>query len=129
MRPECHASAPTRQQRGVVALDEEITVSDVHRWLANPEGEPPLLLDCRTRREYDIARLDDALLIPMHELEDRLDEIEAHRGRPIVVYCHHGRRSLVVTQALRRAGFGDVRSMAGGIEAWSQEIDPDVPRY
>ena len=64
----------------------------------------------------------------MHEL---LEHVESLGGfeQPIVVYCHHGVRSLYVTVALRRLGFQDVRSLAGGIDLWSRDIDASVPRY
>lgn len=110
-------------------MSEEIAVEEVRRWCQEPGRDDPLLLDCRTHAEHAWASIDGSVLIPMDELGDRLDELDGWRDRPIVVYCHHGRRSLIVTRALRRAGFADVRSMAGGIEAWSQRIDPDVPRY
>lgn len=91
-----------------------------------------LLLDCRREHEWRTARIEGSVLIPMNEVAMRLDEIEGpdgERDRPIVVHCHGGRRSLKVTALLRAAGFSDVRSMAGGIELWSIDIDPGVPRY
>ena len=65
----------------------------------------------------------------MSELGERVEELEPHRGDMIVVYCHHGVRSLRVTQALRGAGFVKVQSMAGGIDQWSLQVDASVPRY
>ncbi|HQU46751.1 MAG TPA: rhodanese-like domain-containing protein, partial [Pirellulales bacterium] len=59
----------------------------------------------------------------------RVSELEPHRGRAIVVHCHHGGRSLRVAQWLRQQGFAAAQSMSGGIDAWAAEIDPDVPRY
>ena len=88
-----------------------------------------LLLDCREQGEYDTARIDGARLLPMSELGDRVAELEEHRQRQIVVYCHHGVRSLRVAVWLRQQGFVDVRSMAGGIDRWSTVIDPSVPQY
>jgi rhodanese-related sulfurtransferase len=92
-------------------------------------GEDFLLLDVREPGEYEIAKIDGSMLIPMGELGDRLDEIESHQDRLIVVHCHHGGRSLRVTAALRQNGFAKVQNMAGGIEQWSLEIDDSVPRY
>ena len=88
---------------------------------------PPLLLDCREPEEHALCALPGAVLVPMGELTTRLQELEP--DRPTVVYCHHGVRSLHVTVFLRRQGFADVRSLAGGIDRWSLRIDPAVPRY
>ena len=88
-----------------------------------------LLLDCRTPEEHATARIAGAVLIPMQEISARLGEIEAWRAKPIVVHCHHGVRSLRVAQWLRERGFAGARSLRGGIEAWSIEVDPSVPRY
>lgn len=93
------------------------------------EGEPFLFLDCRREDEHAIAAIPGTELIPMHELGDRLDELEPHRQSRIVVHCHHGMRSLQVAAALREAGFEQAQSMAGGIDDWSERIDPSIPRY
>ena len=92
-------------------------------------GEDFLLLDVREQEEYEVARIDRSLLIPMSELGDRVTELEPHRDRLVVVHCHHGMRSLQVTHALRGHGFDKVQSMAGGIDQWSQLVDANVPRY
>lgn len=92
-------------------------------------GENFLLLDCRERDEHATAHISPAELVPMSELAARVGELEAYRNKDIVVHCHHGGRSLRVTHWLREQGFARVQSMAGGIDAWSQEIDPQVPRY
>jgi len=88
-----------------------------------------LLLDCRTPEEYAIAKIDGAVLIPMQEIAERLAELEPWRDKPIIVHCHHGVRSLRVTHWLREKGFSLAQSMMGGIEAWSLDVDPAVPRY
>jgi len=92
-------------------------------------GEAFLLLDCRERDEDALVRIEGARLIPMTELAQRVSELDAHKDSEIVVYCHHGGRSLRVAQWLRQQGFPKVSSMAGGIDRWSQEIDPTLPRY
>ncbi|KAA5545217.1 rhodanese [Roseiconus nitratireducens] len=92
-------------------------------------GERFLLLDVRQPDEYATARIDGSVLIPMGELRDRIDELQSYRDDRIVVHCHHGGRSLQVTQALRAHGFEKTQNMDGGIDVWSQEIDPTVPRY
>lgn len=92
-------------------------------------GASFLLLDCREPDEHAIARIEGSLLIPMRTIPERLADLEAHRDARIVVHCHHGVRSLRVTEFLRARGFTLAQSMAGGIEAWSCEIDPATPRY
>lgn len=92
-------------------------------------GDDLLLLDCRERDEHELSRIEGALLIPMGELPDRLRELDEHRAREVIVCCHHGVRSLRVAQWLRQHGFRGAQSMAGGIEQWSLQIDPRVPRY
>ncbi|MDG2219902.1 MAG: rhodanese-like domain-containing protein [Rubripirellula sp.] len=88
-----------------------------------------VLLDVREQQEYDIARIDGSRLIPMSELRERFQELEDCRDQRVIVHCHHGMRSLQVTQAMRQAGFSQAQSMAGGIDLWSTEIDDAVPRY
>lgn len=107
----------------------EIEPIDVQALGAAGSGPDWLLLDCRTPEEHATARIAGARLIPMQELSARVDEIEAWRNRPIIVHCHHGVRSLRVAHWLRERGFSGARSMRGGIEAWSAEIDSSVPRY
>ena len=92
-------------------------------------GEDFLLLDCRENDEYATARIEGATLLPMGELAARAAELAPHKNRSIVVHCHHGGRSLRVAQWLRQQGFSQTQSMAGGIDQWSTDIDPAVPRY
>ena len=92
-------------------------------------GDDFLLLDVRGTDEYCIAKISGSLLLPMSELGNRVGELEEHRDRLIVVHCHHGGRSLQITQVLRNNGFAKVQNMAGGIDAWSQQIDSSVARY
>lgn len=92
-------------------------------------GEEFLLLDCRQPDEYEIANIAGSTLIPMGQLEERVSELDSHRNQLIVVHCHHGGRSLRVTHWLRQQGFGAVQNMEGGIDLWSQTVDPSVPRY
>jgi adenylyltransferase/sulfurtransferase len=92
-------------------------------------GEELLLLDVRDPEEFAIARIEGARLVPLAELEGRLGELDAWRGRRVVVTCHLGMRSARGAQILRQHGFGRVENLAGGIEAWSLTVDPSVPRY
>lgn len=91
------------------------------------EGATFFLLDVRTPMEHGIARIEGATLIPLQELPQRIAELP--REGPIVVHCHHGGRSAQAVEYLRRLGFEETRNLDGGIDAWSLEIDPSVPRY
>ncbi len=90
-------------------------------------GEELLLLDVRQPWEHELSRLPEDRLIPLNELPARLEEID--ESQFIVCYCHHGIRSLTAAAFLERNGVARVASLAGGIDAWSQLIDPAVPRY
>ncbi len=88
-----------------------------------------LLLDCREQQEYDTVHIKGCQLIPMSELRDRVEEIKSPPEQEIVVYCHHGVRSQRVAYFLSQIGYTDVKSLAGGIDRWSLEIDPSLQRY
>lgn len=105
----------------------EIDVHEVKQLVDSPTEV--LLVDCREPSENEYCRIEGSLLIPMNETPNRVNELEPHRENKIVVYCHHGGRSLHVAQWLRIQGFDQVQNMTGGIEAWSQAIDPKIPRY
>ena len=103
----------------------EIEAVELKReWTAKPDL---VVLDVREPHEYAIARIDGARLIPLSELPGRLSEIDGRAE--IVTHCHHGARSLRALELLRGAGFANVRSLQGGIDAWSVDVDPEVPRY
>ncbi len=108
-------------------LPLEIDVAAVKQMLDSQE--PFLLLDCREPNEHATAKIEGSSLIPMQQIPDRLEELKSHQDSRIVVHCHHGGRSLRVTQWLQSQGFTQVQNMTGGIDAWSQQIDPAVPRY
>lgn len=102
----------------------------VHELAARRErGEAVFLLDVRQPWEHELARLEPCVLLPLGELANRLDELEVPEGAAVVAYCHHGVRSLSAAVLLEGAGYADVWSLAGGIDAWSVAIDPRVPRY
>lgn len=108
----------------------EITPIAAHAALESPN--PPLVIDVRTREEFELVQLPNSLNIPLHQLEDRLDEIEPEPGQVVITLCHHGVRSLnaaLYLQALGVPGLENVRSIAGGLELWSLVADPAVPRY
>ncbi len=92
-------------------------------------GEAVHLLDVRQPWEHDAAALPDSQLIPLDQLMRRSAEVHPPEGSLLVVYCHHGVRSLSAAAFLERLGYATVASLSGGIDAWSQQIDPSVPRY
>ena len=108
---------------------KQIAVQDLAALCAGPIA--PLLLDVREPWEFALAaiRLDGAstLHIPIGEIAGRLSEI--HAARLIVCICHHGVRSAQVVAWLGRNGFDPVYNLAGGIDAWSTQVDAKVPRY
>jgi adenylyltransferase/sulfurtransferase len=85
------------------------------------------LIDVREPFEYEIARIDGAKLIPLGEIAERTDELQ--REQPIVVHCHSGMRSAEAVRLLQQRGFSNVYNLEGGIDAWSDQIDPNVPKY
>ena len=95
-----------------------------------------LVLDCRLPSEAEVASVGQSVLIPLHELEHALDDVEdalQDRGlpkdAPFAVLCHHGQRSLRAALLLQHAGFTGARSVFGGIELWANEVDATIPRY
>ncbi len=108
-----------------VPSELEIAPRDLAQWLA--EGRDLLVLDVRTPAEAALAALPAAVLLPLDELPRRLGELDP--ARPTVVHCHLGLRSLIAAQLLREHGFAQTWSLRGGIDAWSAEVDPQVPRY
>lgn len=106
---------------------QQITVLELQRRLA--AGEPTYLLDVRLPWEHDVAHLAEDALVPLQELQERFDEVQPPAGALVVCFCHHGVRSLHAAAFLQGQGVGPVASLQGGIEAWSSEVDPAVPRY
>jgi rhodanese-related sulfurtransferase len=93
-------------------------------------GEKLILVDVREPEEYAITRIDGSVLIPMQTVPAELQRIEAMTDEgKLVIICHHGVRSLQVTHWLRQQGVENCVSLTGGIDRWSWEIDPTVPRY
>jgi rhodanese-related sulfurtransferase len=86
-----------------------------------------ILLDVRTDEELELAKLDGAVHIPLAELSARSGELNPQA--PIAVLCHHGVRSELAGRLLERNGFADVSHLIGGIDAWSEAVDPSIPRY
>ena len=103
----------------------EISVFELKR--RRDAGESLVLLDVREPDEIATASISNALTIPMGEIPARFAELPA--GVPIVVMCHGGVRSARVTSYLNANGYEEAVNLAGGIDAWSCEVDPTVPRY
>jgi len=109
-------------------LPLEITPLEVQRRLE--AGEKLALIDVREPTEFQLAGIDGAELIPMQTVPAELSRLDAQADEtPLIVFCHHGVRSLNVVHWLREQGVAACQSMSGGIDRWSLEIDPSVPRY
>ena len=104
----------------------ELTVTDAHARLV-PDPTAATLLDVREPWETEICRVAGATLIPMRQIPERLAELP--KDRHLLVMCHHGARSLNVTNYLRTHGFTAVSNVAGGIAAWAELVDPTLARY
>jgi adenylyltransferase/sulfurtransferase len=105
----------------------QISPQDLARKLA--DGEAIYLLDVRFPQEHAFVALPNSQLIPLPELSRRIDEVQPPAGALVVVYCHHGVRSLTGAAILANAGVESVASLTGGIDAWSVEVDANVARY
>jgi rhodanese-related sulfurtransferase len=106
----------------------EITPQDLQARL--DRNEPIALIDVREPEEWNAARLPGSELIPMQTVPSRLGELEALSDeKPLAILCHHGVRSLNVAAWLRQRGIENCFSVIGGIDRWSREIDPSIPRY
>jgi rhodanese-related sulfurtransferase len=113
-------------------LDFEITPQQanakMNQAVSAANEQRPLLLDVREPAEFAAARIPGATLMPMGEVAQRAFQ-ELDPEQPIFVLCHHGVRSMNVTVWLRNQGFDEAQSIAGGIDRWSSEIDPTIPKY
>jgi rhodanese-related sulfurtransferase len=103
----------------------EIAPREAKDLLALPENI--LFVDVREKWEYDTAHIEGSTLIPLREVPGNLAVFERADG--VVLFCHHGMRSLDAAAWLRSQGVENARSMTGGIDRWSVEIDPRIPRY
>ncbi len=91
------------------------------------QGEHPLLLDVREPWEFNICAIDNSQLIPMGQIANQIDSLDPEKET--VVICHHGIRSRSVAMYMERHGFKDLINLTGGVEAWSREVDLDMPTY
>jgi adenylyltransferase/sulfurtransferase len=105
---------------------QEITATELKKKM--DEGSNIQLVDVRQPDEHDFARIEGSKLIPLGEIVRRMDELD--QNREIIVHCKAGGRSAQAIEALKRAGFsGELKNLKGGITAWSNEVDPKVPKY
>lgn len=106
-------------------LEYEISAHDAAALLSRNKTR---LLDVREPWEHATAHIETSTLMPMSDVPSRAHQ-ELDPEEHFTVLCHHGQRSLNVTAWLRNQGFENVQSLRGGIDAWSVEVDPKVPRY
>lgn len=106
-------------------LDYEISPTEAAQVLKDKQAR---LIDVREPWEFQAARIEDSVLMPMGDVPSRAHQ-EFDPDERLVVMCHAGVRSMNVTVWLRNQGFENVQSMRGGIDAWSREVDAKVPRY
>ncbi len=111
-----------------MSLPLEATPAEVKTRL--DAGDAVVLIDVREPDEFAIAKIGDAELIPMRTVPAQLQHLEALAdSTTLIVFCHHGMRSMQVTQWLRQQGIENCQNMAGGIDLWSATVDPSVTRY
>jgi rhodanese-related sulfurtransferase len=110
---------------GATMNDLEITAREVRQRL--DRGDKLVLVDVREPHEHALCRIEGAVLIPMGSIPANLQKLDTDDD--VICFCHHGMRSLDVANWLRHQGVKSAKSMAGGIDRWSLEVDPKVPRY
>ena len=106
-------------------MSEEITPAELKVRL--DRRDPIVLLDVREGWETSLARLENAVHIPIEEIETRVHELDPREET--VVYCHHGVRSAAVADYLRRQGFAKVANLSGGLDEWARTVDRGMRRY
>ena len=105
---------------------KQIKASELQK-IIQLEESSPVLLDVREPFEYQMANIDNSVLIPLGQIQQRMNELDPQKE--IIVICHHGMRSQQVADYLVYCGFTNVSNLVGGIDAWSIQCDPEVPRY
>lgn len=106
-----------------------VTPEEVAVWVHLPLDKRPLLIDCREEDELAICQIPGNRWIPLQQIPRSLESIRSESERGVVVYCHHGMRSLSAVEFLRARGIDRAFTMSGGIDDWSRTIAPEVPRY
>ena len=141
--PTCPLCGPNRTVTHLIDYQEFCGLGQEHApsaeenqsWEISP-GELKALMDARKSvkivdvrepHEYDICRIEGSKLIPLSEFVHRISELDS--AEELVLHCHHGTRSMKALDLLRSAGFRKIKSLRGGIDAWAEEVDPEMPRY
>lgn len=106
---------------------QPLTAPELASWLADDTRDKPLLLDVREPNEYQYCHIPGAVLMPMQTVPASMAELEEDMA--IVCICHHGMRSMQVARFLEQHGFTKVLNLTGGVHAWAQQVDPDMPTY
>ena len=106
---------------------KEISARQLKGWLTGDVSIKPILIDVRESWEHDIAKIENAELIPMGNIPLKLDSLNPEK--PYVIFCHHGLRSMKVALFLKQNGFSEVFNLLGGIEAWRQQVDDSISSY
>lgn len=112
----------------VPSVPLEISVEETRDLLATAAGDA-VLIDVREPFEHQTARIEGSEFIPMRQIPEHVDSPSLPRDKHLLIHCHHGGRSLRVTEYLRARGYPRVTNVAGGIHAWSERVDPTVPTY
>ena len=113
-------------------LPLEITVEALSEQFAQAQGKPSnlRLIDCREEDEWHICRIDGAELVPLSRfVEEATAKLAGAAEQAIIVYCHHGMRSLRATHWLRQQGFRQTQSLMGGIDRWADLVEPEMRKY
>jgi adenylyltransferase/sulfurtransferase len=119
---------PTPASPGPADVPLEISVEETRDLLA-ARPDDTRLVDVREPFEHQTARIEGSEFIPMRQIPEHLGSPALPREKHLLIHCHHGGRSLRVTEYLRAKGYPRVTNVAGGIHAWSQRVDPSVPVY
>lgn len=107
----------------------EVSVAEVQAILEAPGPRSHRIIDCREEDEWRICHIRGAELMPLTRFaEETITKLTDH-AEPIIVYCHHGMRSLRAASWLRQRGYHQTQSMRGGIDAWASQVDPGMARY
>lgn len=106
---------------------QHLSAPDLASWINDPARPTPVLLDVREPWEFDTCRIDGSVAMPMRTIPTRLAELDDEA--PIVCICHHGARSMQVAHFLEQHGFSEVINLTGGVDAWSRQVDPTMPKY
>ena len=95
--------------------------------ILNDDSIVPVILDVREKWEYDICHIENSVHIPMGKITEKKDEL--NQNDMVIVVCHHGVRSRMVAKYLDANGFTNIINLSGGVDAWSNEVDPSMTKY